>query len=62
MTDKIDQLPKILVAYLEEPLPIVPRCNMCNWFIPEEGACRLVEGDISPDAWCVLWFYFPFLK
>lgn len=31
------------------------RCSGCVHFQPDEGACRLVEGDISPDGWCRLW-------
>jgi len=24
-------------------------------FIAESNTCKLVEGQISPDGWCVLW-------
>lgn len=31
------------------------RCADCLHFIAESNTCKLVEGDISPDGWCVLW-------
>ena len=35
-------------------------CGMCKSFIPasgtmEAGSCKLVEGKISPKAWCILY-------
>ena len=31
------------------------QCSGCVHFIAETNACKLVEGQISPDGWCVLW-------
>lgn len=31
------------------------KCSMCQHFIAESNTCKLVEGQISPEAWCVLW-------
>lgn len=31
------------------------RCADCRHFVEEQGACRLVDGSISPDGWCTLW-------
>lgn len=31
------------------------KCAGCRHFIQTEGACRLVEGSISPNGWCTLW-------
>jgi hypothetical protein len=31
------------------------KCGNCKYFIAESNACQLVEGEISPEAWCVLW-------
>jgi len=30
-------------------------CANCLHFMPDSGTCALVEGQISPDGWCVLW-------
>jgi hypothetical protein len=30
-------------------------CADCLHFIAESNTCKLVEGDISPDGWCLLW-------
>lgn len=34
------------------------KCGNCMHFIPP-NACLVVEGDISPDAWCSLWIKKP---
>ena len=31
------------------------RCGNCAHFNAEENTCAVVEGDISPQAWCSLW-------
>jgi hypothetical protein len=31
------------------------KCGGCANFIAESSTCRVVEGQISPDAWCILW-------
>jgi len=31
------------------------KCVDCMHFIAESNTCKLVEGDISPSGWCVLW-------
>jgi hypothetical protein len=31
------------------------KCDGCMHFIVESNACALVEGQISPDGWCILW-------
>lgn len=31
------------------------RCANCQHFVAESNTCNLVEGNISPDGWCVLW-------
>ena len=30
-------------------------CANCQLFVAEDNSCRVVEGDISPQAWCKLW-------
>ena len=31
------------------------KCSTCMHFIAESNPCKLVEGQISPEGWCVLW-------
>jgi hypothetical protein len=31
------------------------KCVDCLHFVAESNTCKLVEGDISPDGWCVIW-------
>jgi High potential iron-sulfur protein len=31
------------------------KCAGCLHFIAESNACKLVEGQISPDGWCTVW-------
>ena len=31
------------------------KCGICRHFIAESKSCHLVEGPISPEAWCILW-------
>lgn len=30
------------------------KCGKCKYFIADENTCRKVEGDISPEGWCML--------
>ena len=30
------------------------QCDGCNFFVAP-NACKLVDGDISPNGWCSLW-------
>lgn len=45
---------KASVQYQAEPKGD-QKCATCMHFIPESNTCKLVEGDISPNGWCVLW-------
>jgi hypothetical protein len=31
------------------------KCSLCQHFIAESNTCKLVEGQISPEGWCILW-------
>ena len=31
------------------------KCDGCLHFIAESTTCKVVEGQISPDGWCILW-------
>jgi len=30
------------------------KCSECTFFV-KPNACKVVEGDISPEGWCQLW-------
>ncbi len=31
------------------------KCGNCMNFIAESSTCKLVDGQISPSGWCILW-------
>lgn len=31
------------------------KCSLCINFIAESNTCKLVEGQVSPEGWCILW-------
>lgn len=31
------------------------KCSKCVNFIAESNTCKVVEGKVSPDGWCVMW-------
>jgi hypothetical protein len=31
------------------------KCSNCRHFIAASNTCMLVDGQISPEAWCVIW-------
>ncbi|HET7775629.1 MAG TPA: hypothetical protein VFK74_04620 [Azospira sp.] len=31
------------------------KCSRCANFIPESNTCKVVEGQINPEGWCILW-------
>ena len=46
------KLPKETVKYQYEPKD-GQQCLNCLHFVPP-NACKLVEGEISPKGWCIL--------
>lgn len=56
---RAQKAPKQSVAYQEEPKGDQNCANCQFWVEPEAGAemggCQIVQGKISPDAWCNLW-------
>ncbi len=32
------------------------KCSGCIHFIAESDTCNVVDGQISPNGWCTLWF------
>lgn len=31
------------------------KCGNCAHFVTESNTCKLVDGQISPEGWCVAW-------
>ena len=31
------------------------KCGNCRHFIAASNSCVLVDGQISPEAWCIIW-------
>lgn len=55
------KLPKSSVLYNEKAPPsfiFQYECQFCALFCPP-NQCAVVEGEIKPAAWCVLWFPIP---
>jgi uncharacterized protein YjbJ (UPF0337 family) len=46
--------PKASVQYQTQPKG-EQKCGLCQHFIAESKTCKRVEGQISPDGWCVMW-------
>jgi hypothetical protein len=46
------KVPQKTVAYQDKPKG-TQRCDGCNNFQPP-NACKLVDGEISPQGWCSL--------
>jgi hypothetical protein len=40
--------------YQEEPLG-EQKCANCTNFIADSKTCKVVEGEVSPKGWCILW-------
>lgn len=48
------KISKAQASYQETPRGD-QRCGNCAHFNAAENACAVVEGEISPQAWCQLW-------
>lgn len=31
------------------------QCGNCQHFVAESSTCRVVDGQVSPNGWCMLW-------
>jgi len=31
------------------------KCGNCRHFVAATNTCMLVDGQISPEAWCIIW-------
>jgi hypothetical protein len=48
------KVPPASVQYQNQPKG-EQKCGTCTNFIAESKTCKLVEGSINPEGWCVLW-------
>ncbi len=48
------KLPKKNVQYQTHPQG-EKKCSGCINFIAASSTCKLVEGPINPEGWCILW-------
>jgi len=48
------KLAKTAVQYQEQPHG-EQQCSRCLHFIAESNTCKLVDGPINPNGWCILW-------
>ena len=48
------KLTKAAAQYQEQPKGN-QQCSNCLHFEAESGTCKLVQGSIAPEAWCILW-------
>lgn len=52
------KMPKDKVRYQESPKD-GKKCSGCIQFIPEKNECKLIEGSINPNGWCMLFAPIP---
>jgi hypothetical protein len=50
----VKKQPQASVKYQSRPNG-TSKCAGCANFIAASGSCKVVEGKISPDGWCILW-------
>jgi len=48
------KVPQASVQYQQQPKGD-QKCSTCANFIAESKTCKLVEGQINPEGYCVLW-------
>jgi hypothetical protein len=48
------KVPQASVQYQTKPKG-EQKCSNCINFIAESNTCKLVEGKVSPEGWCMLW-------
>ena len=48
------KVPQASVQYQQQPKGD-QKCSTCVNFVAESKPCKLVDGQINPEGWCVLW-------
>ena len=58
LTSALAQAKKLkqkLVKYQDEP-KFKRKCDECKfWVADDKKECEIVEGEISPNGWCIRW-------
>ncbi len=51
------QSPKMTQAQAQyQPQPKGPqKCANCSNFLTSANTCKVVEGQVSPEGWCIAW-------
>jgi High potential iron-sulfur protein len=52
--DTTGKVGKAQAKYQEQPKGD-QKCSDCMHFIAASNTCKLVQGQISPNGWCILW-------
>ncbi|MCK9285090.1 MAG: high-potential iron-sulfur protein [Rhodocyclaceae bacterium] len=48
------KMPQASAKYQAQPKG-VQKCSECLHFVAESNTCTLVDGQISPEGWCLMW-------
>jgi hypothetical protein len=48
------KVPQASVQYQATPKG-EQKCANCMHFMKETNTCKLVDGSVSPEGWCILW-------
>lgn len=51
---EVKKVTQASVQYQSQP-KADQKCGDCTHFIAGSNTCQQVEGQISPDGWCMLW-------
>ncbi|MBP1688733.1 MAG: hypothetical protein H6Q33_4876 [Deltaproteobacteria bacterium] len=47
-------VPKAQAKYQERPNG-EQKCSNCQQFVAATNTCKVVEGSVSPEGWCMFW-------
>jgi hypothetical protein len=53
---------KAIVKYQFTPNKNGDKCATCMHFLPATKECKIVEGPIDPNGWCINYFKTPVVK
>ncbi len=52
--EPVPKMSKEGAQYQTEPMGD-QKCANCGNFIADSRTCKVVEGEVSPESWCILW-------
>lgn len=53
-TSSSNKMSQEQARYQESPMD-GQKCENCANFLADSGTCRVVEGQVSPQGWCIVW-------